>query len=116
MILRFSREIYSKDAILKASYYFTEKAYLHIDIDDKCYIINITPKEDFLDYPFEQHFENKLIEYMNRLIVSESTGRLRDIIMARALASTVIYDGDNISLSEPPAEDESAEKDWFNAE
>ena len=32
--LKFNKELYSKTALIKAAYNFTDKAYVHLDSDD----------------------------------------------------------------------------------
>lgn len=38
-MLVFSRDLYSKIALLKAAYNFTDKAYVHLDADEKSYYV-----------------------------------------------------------------------------
>lgn len=46
MIYTFSKEIYNKEALLKAAYSYTDKAYLHISVDAKNYYVDISPKSE----------------------------------------------------------------------
>lgn len=57
-------------------------------------------------------FSNRMIEEENREIVVEQTQNLRQILFARAMASTVIYD-EEIADIDTDVSDKSAMKDWF---
>lgn len=35
--IKFNRELYSKTALIKASYNFTDQAYVHLDADENYY-------------------------------------------------------------------------------
>ena len=39
--LKFNKELYSKTALIKAAYNFTDKAYVHLDSDDKYYLLHL---------------------------------------------------------------------------
>ena len=112
MQLKYSKELYSKRALFKACYKFTDKAYVHLDSDDCSYIVTINSKDpdDIADYCLE--FSNQMIEEVNREIVDEQTKNIRQILFARSMASTIVYD-DTIADIETDVEDKSAMKDWF---
>ena len=114
MTIKFSRDIYSKEALFKAAYYYCDRAYFHIDADKTYFYVCITPKDGETFIPYEQEFQNKAVEYMNRQIINQKTGHIREIIMARAFASTVILDDNEDSASSPETDEESAMKDWFD--
>lgn len=114
MTIKFSRDIYSKEALFKAAYYYCDKAYFHMDADKTYFYVCITPKDGETSIPYEQEFQNKAVEYMNRQIINQKTGHIREIIMARAFASTVILDDNEDSASSPETDEESAMKDWFD--
>lgn len=44
--LKYNRELYSKTALIKAAYNFTDKAYLHLDADEKYYYVSISEKQE----------------------------------------------------------------------
>ena len=41
---KFNKELYSKIALIKAAYNFTDIAYVHLDCDDKYYYVDIQSK------------------------------------------------------------------------
>jgi len=91
VILRFSTELYPKSALVKAAYHFTPDAYVHLDIDEKNYLVELSPKGNLpLPPGLEKQFINEILAQTVRHHVSTQTGHLRELIMARAFASTII--------------------------
>jgi len=115
MVLTYSKELYTKNILFKTCYKFTEKAYIHLDSNETSYVVSVFPKDpdDATDYALE--FANQIIEETNREIVIEQTKNIRQILFARSMASTLVYDQE-IANIETNIEDKSAMKDWFNNE
>jgi His-Xaa-Ser system protein HxsD len=116
MTLKFSKELYLKEALIKAAFQFTEKAYLYLSQDADYYYIEIIPKGDMLPSNFEHEFENEMLSQTVHSIVSHQTSQLRSIIMGRALSSTMVLE--KLKPQEDPTEIESFDldqilKDWF---
>ena len=44
-MITFSKELYPQIALIKSAYAFTDRAYIHLDADDRYYIVKIHPKE-----------------------------------------------------------------------
>ena len=55
MRVKFTKELYPKQAILKAAQFFTDKYYMSLDNDEQYYYINIEP----IDGEFEKDIEKK---------------------------------------------------------
>lgn len=112
MHIRYKKELYTRNVLFKTCYKFTDNAYIHLDADNYDFIVSITPKDDkdITDYGFE--FSNQMIEETNREIVVEQTKNIRQILFARSMASTVVYD-EGIAEIETDVDDKSAMKDWF---
>ena len=89
MTFHFSKEIYNKEAVLKAAYSYTDRAYLHIGADKDSYVVDIIPRSNDINID-EQEFQNEVLSQMVREIVQDKTKNVREIILARALSSTVI--------------------------
>ena len=53
-----------------------------------------------------------MVEEVNREIITEQTKNIRQILFARSMASTVVYD-DEIAEINTDVEDKSAMKEWF---
>ena len=112
MEIRYKKELYSKNVLFKACYKFTDVAYVHLDSDSNDFIVTISPKNNDDITDFDREFANQMIEETNREIVNEQTKNIRQILFARSMASTVIYD-EEIAEIETDVTDKSAMKDWF---
>lgn len=110
MKMFFSKELYSKTALIKSAYSFTDKAYVHIDANDKEYIVDLIEKDgQSVDL---KEFENEMLFQMARQKINEQTKDIRKLIVARAMASTVIDKEDDINSTGSIA-DETILTDWF---
>lgn len=114
MKITFSKEIYNKEAIIKAAYMYTDKAYVHIDVDEGNFIINIESKESGQDAIDEKEFMNEVLSQIARQIVRKDTQNIRELMLARAFSSTVIskYD-DDCSENEEEVDIDDILMDWF---
>ena len=113
MQLRFDKNLYSKYALFKSSYTFTNRAYVHLDVDEKDYIVDIIPKEEcVIDV---QEFQNEMLYQMTKQMVNENTKEIRKLIVARAMASTLIEQTglEHVEKTNNIEADESILKDWF---
>ena len=86
--IKLDKAVYSKEVLLKTAYSFTDRAYLHLAQDDIYWIVRWEPKKG--NNLISAEFENELIQQETRLILEQKTADLRKIIIARALASTII--------------------------
>lgn len=111
---KYSKELYQKEVILKAAYAFTDIMYIHIDVDTENYLVELTSKQNEASEVLYKKFENELIMQEVRLIVSGKTKAIREIIVARALSSTMINtDVENsINISDDCADEILC--DWFD--
>ena len=44
MTITFNKEIYTREALIKAAYKFSDKAYIHLDMDDIYYLVDVDIK------------------------------------------------------------------------
>ncbi len=113
MRFHFSKKLYPKIALLKSAYAFTDRAYLHLDQTDEEYTVDIVLKEGvYFDY---HEFENEMLDQAVRYEIYLQTKEIRQLTVARALASTVIEESsnqDNVP-EEAGLEMESILQDWF---
>ena len=112
MEFRFSKQLYPKTALLKSAYSFTNRAYLHLDQDEKDYIVQIEYKGD---NRFDlQEFQNEMLTQTVRYEILRQTKDIRRLTLARALASTIIEDE---SIQENADKDDfdinDVLRDWF---
>ena len=114
MLLRFSKQIYSKTALLKAAYSFTNRAYIHLDATDNDFIVNIELKLDVPDFS-EKDFINEMLHQAVRFDVYLKTKTIRELLMARAMASTVIENPETPALTPEDTSFDINEilTDWF---
>ena len=90
-----TKGMYLPQVILKAAYAFIKDAYIHIDETPDTWIINFSLKNDTGDHAaFMGEFENELISQAVRWNVYQQTHTLRELLMARAMTSTMIDDND----------------------
>lgn len=116
MKLFFRRDIYPKSALIKAAYMFTDWAYIHLDADKESYIVDLEMKngEDTIGM---KDFENELISQTARFLIAKRTKTLREIMIARAVSSTVLMDDDfkDDSYDDEEVSDVSGIlSDWFD--
>lgn len=116
--LKYNRELYSKTALIKAAYNFTDKAYLHLDADEKYYYVSISEKTGSPEITSEQ-FENEILAQSVRHEIYKQTKNIRELMLARAVATSVVADCDEETGSELRTGTEFSEeeilKDWFDA-
>ena len=114
MKFEFSKELYSKEALIKAAYNYTDKAYVHLDVDDKKYYVSLEMK-DSSDEPSEKEFVNEMLAQSVRHLIYKQTKGIRELLLARAMATSIITDSD---IDENDGEDDFSEdeilKDWFD--
>jgi His-Xaa-Ser system protein HxsD len=115
-VFRLKKELYSKIALIKAAYNFTDKAYIHLDADKDYYIVTLKFKEGCNIK--EDEFVNEMLAQSVRHEVYIQTKNIRELILARALASSVVLEDEN-SYSEDIEENKFVEdeilKDWFES-
>ncbi len=117
-VIKVDDRIFCKEAILKASYFFVDRFYVHLSYREGHYIsIELTPKPGIDATGVDRSFENELIAQMVRYQVSQSNKDLKELILGRALYSTCI---DRIQEPESPEDDEVSfpsldeiAVDWF---
>lgn len=113
MSRKYSKEIYSKNVLLKAAYAFTDIAYFHIDTTESEYVIEIKSKGKEID--LYDRFENELIMQQVRLTVSKETKNIREMIIARALASTLTNEVESDIEEIVENTDNNMFEDWFQS-
>lgn len=101
---------------MKSAYAFTDRAYIHLDADDRYYIVKIHPKEGY-DPITEKEFINEMLCQCVRHEVYQQTKTVRELLIARSMASTVIEQPGVTAEDETPSERAWDEKqiltDWF---
>lgn len=115
-LMKFSKELYPKVALIKAAYNYTDRAYLHLDADEKYYYVSIESKDSGEEIK-EEEFINEMLTQSVRHEVYSQTKNIRELLLARAMATSVIMseeieeveDGNDGNFSES-----EILKDWFD--
>ncbi len=111
--MKYSRDLYPKPALLKAAYSFTDVAYVHLDADGDYYYVTLTPKEGCPAVD-ERSFMNEILAQTVRHEVYLETKGIRELMYARAMATTVLGAPETIPESEAERfSEEDIVKDWF---
>lgn len=114
------KSIYPLAAVLKAAYAFVGRAYVHLGDNDSTWSVSLTPKDGSFGEIAAKEFENELLAQTVRLSVFRQTHTIRELLLARALSSTMVEDG--TSAVEDVEEDISQEDleqiltDWFETQ
>lgn len=108
----YRKEMYPKIAVIKAAYHFTDVAYLHLDCDEECYIVDIIPKKGELVE--ERDFENQILAQVARNEIYQQTKEIREITLARAVASSIVEDNHAEADTEESISAETILRNWFD--
>lgn len=96
----YDSKLYEKPALLKAAYAFVDKYYIHLEFNaDGDYYIRFTPKSGETSGDVIEQFENELLAQTVRQHVYKETKTLREIMVARAMASSMILDDVSIDAA-----------------
>lgn len=97
-----SKEIYSLNALIKASYRFVDRAYVRLDATSTHYLVELTPKPNAEPFD-ERELLDVLLEESARAIVYRRTKNVRELLVARAVGSSLAR------IAEPMSESEESE-------
>lgn len=114
--MKFRKELYSKVALIKAAYNYTDLAYIHLDADAEYYYVTVEAK-DGGQILCEQEFINEMLTQSVRHEVYQQTKNIRELLLARAMATSVIVEEDmvdDVTPDEAFSEDVIL-KDWFGS-
>lgn len=116
MRFQFNRELYSKTALLKAAYNYTDKAFLHLDADDRYYYVYLEMKSG-ADPISEKAFTNEMLAQSVRHEVYLQTKNIRELMLARAMATTIVDEKEvqeKLDCSPDKYSEDEILKDWFS--
>lgn len=114
MRFTFSKEIYNIEALLKASYSYTDRTYIHLDADDQYYIVDIVPKKGSINNEIDvESFQNEILAHMVRQEIREKTRNIRELVLARAFSSTMISEAPTYKPENNTMDINDILKDWF---
>jgi len=110
----FSKALYPKEAVLKASYCFIDRCYIHLSQTDADYCVELSEKETMSPDILMNEFKNELLAQSVRYHVYKQTHVIREVLMARAMASTIV---DSCHVHDTNGTDPNLEdiiQDWFD--
>ena len=122
MRIQYDKEFYSKEALLKAAYHFTDRAYVYLGVEDGSFFVDFTAKggAQFDKEKLENEFKNELLAQVIHQTVSKETTVLRELLVARALSSTMVDEGISSDTAESPMTEDAQDaldaiaRDWFD--
>lgn len=116
--IKFNKELYSKTALIKAAYNYTDVAFLHLDADEHYYYVGLETKPGHEDIK-EQDFLNEMLAQSVRHEIYAQTKSIRELLLARAMATSVVLNNGNSDISNeiecegPEFSEDEILKDWF---
>lgn len=116
-VLKFKKKLYPHEAVMKAAYHFIDKCYIHVDFCNEEYIVEIISKHAEPLTTIALDFENELLAQAVRYQVYQQTHTIREILMARAMSSTITGSNTEFEKEELPDNIENLESiltDWFD--
>ena len=114
MSIKLSKEMYEKEAIIKAAYLFTDRFHIELDSDSDYFYIDMKSKENIENNDVEKDFLNEVLIQTTRLHISMQTKNIREMIIGRALASTIIDDKDNGFVDDESINADDILNNWFD--
>lgn len=114
MQYKFNKSLYSKVGLLKAAYNYTDKAFIHLDADERFYYVDIEMKSSVSPIE-EKEFQNEMLAQAVRHEIYLQTKNIRELMLARSMATSIVAETDERIETEDVdgfTEDEIL-KDWF---
>lgn len=113
--LSYNRALYSKAALLKAAYHFTDRFYVYLDMDDMNYFVKLTPKSGVNGCLAQEEFSNELLAQSTREEILCQTSNIRELILGRAFGSTIIEDDPEEETTDisPVQRTDEIFRDWY---
>lgn len=110
--------IYPPEVMMKTAYLFLDRAYLHITENENAWTVHFSAKGTELPANIGENFENALIAQSVRGIVYQKTHHLREMLLARAMTSSLIDTEDPVKQIEKDQQTDDEElsdilEDWF---
>ena len=114
MLVKLTKELYPKEAILKAAQFFTDEYYMSLDVDEQYYYVSIEPIDGKTGKDVEARFLNEALTQSARYKVMQETKEIRELILGRALASTIIDVSDTGFVDDESIHAEDILNNWFD--
>lgn len=112
--LHFCKKLYSRTALLKAAYHFTDRFYVYLDQDEKNFHVELTAKAGTDENLAENEFSNELLAQTTREEILRQTANIRELILGRAFGSTIIEDApQEYGDTSTPEVSDGIFSDWY---
>lgn len=115
-VIKYKEKLYPHEAVMKAAYHFLDRSYIHVDTCNNEYVIEITAKSGNDITAIALEFENEMLAQAVRYQVYLQTHTIREILMARAMSSTITGINTELEQDELPDSIENLDRilmDWF---
>lgn len=113
MTITLDKNLYTKQALIKASYNFTDNFYVYLNQNENNYYVEINSKNGKNEELIKNDFENEILAQTARELIYNKTNKLRTLILARAFASTIIEEGIKSDISDDVNTHNNLFEDWF---
>lgn len=118
MVYTFSKELYPRIALLKAAYSFIDSAYVHLDADERNWIVTLEMKDqNDSNSVSESDFINEMLIQSLRHEVYEQTKNIREMLYARSVASSLVVKDKEAGYDDSEEDETVSEndilQDWF---
>ncbi|MBR4314521.1 MAG: His-Xaa-Ser system protein HxsD [Lachnospiraceae bacterium] len=116
-IIKLSKNIYNKEPILKAAYIFSDVFYVYVDENNTDYLIKLefkNVKNEKNEHFSDKEFINEVIVQSVRYNIMQQTKNIRELILGRALASTMVNDSTKYENDSADIEINDILVDWFD--
>lgn len=109
--------IYSVPALLRTAYWFTDRAYVFITFENEQSLrVHLKPKAPSLETPQRKNigelageFANSLLDHQLRESIEERTGKIRELIIAKAFAEAGLLEEEPPGSPNDPVADLTAD-------
>lgn len=90
-MLHVDETIYDRATVLRAAYWFTDRCYLFVTRPCPGFLdVRFTPKDANDDISsISGEFQNGLLEYELRRLVQEESGKIRELLVAKAVSAAL---------------------------
>ena len=112
--ITFSKDLYPKEAVIKAAYSYIDKCYVYLTHTETDYSVELTAKESDAFENIENEFKNELLAQTARFYVYKQTHTIREILIARAMASTIIDEQPDLEAEKQDTNLDGIVMDWFD--
>lgn len=102
MRMSFSKNIYPQEALVKAAYMYSDRLLFDVNHDDCFYYVEMSVQSniDMSENEMLEAFKGEVLMQTVRYSISTKTKSVRELILARAFASSLIDESASITQTE----------------